>query len=72
MVTAALTRTEMRCSSGKNSYYSEAEALATAAHQEREGHAPPLSAYYCLECYSWHLTSRSGGPGGGKKRRKGR
>lgn len=49
---------------GKRKYYSEREALETAAHQIATNNAPKdLKAYACQWCDAWHLTK-----GAGKKR----
>jgi hypothetical protein len=53
--------------SGKRKYWSEGEALATAAHQIAAAGAPKeLRAYRCSWCDAWHLTK--GAAKGGKER----
>lgn len=53
--------------SGKRKYWSEGEALATAAHQVAAANAPKeLRAYLCSWCEAWHLTKNAGK--GGKVR----
>ena len=54
--------------SGKRKYASEAEALATAAHQIATTNAPrDLRAYLCSWCEAWHLTKNAGRTGKGRR-----
>jgi hypothetical protein len=46
---------------GKRKYFSEREALDTAAHQLTQPNAPKqLKAYLCTWCETWHLTKSPG------------
>ena len=45
----------MDCSSGKNCYETESEALASAKYQEKT-RGVVLGVYLC-DCGAWHLTS---------------
>ena len=44
-----------RCCWRKRQYKDEAEALGRVQPLD----APPLSAYRCMDCLQWHLTSLS-------------
>jgi hypothetical protein len=48
----------MDCSSKKNQYYTEDEAIEALIRSNIRFTQPALSYYCCVECAQFHLTSR--------------
>jgi len=48
----------MDCSSKKNQYYTEDEAVEALIRSHIRFPRPALSYYCCVECAQFHLTSR--------------
>jgi len=48
----------MDCSSKKNQYYTEEEAIEALIRSQIRFNKPALNYYICAECAQFHLTSR--------------
>ena len=48
----------MNCSSKKNQYYTEDEAMEALIRSHIQFNRPALNYYLCSECAQFHLTSR--------------